>query len=81
MDVNSPVQETSSASNWHVYFNIPDAKSFSSCVQRGINTGIVTAKARREIIQVLRTHMIVHTINPTSEQYVTIHYQISKITR
>ena len=71
-NVNPQVQETHSSSDWDVYFNVPDAKSFSSCIQHAINTGIVTAKARREFTQVLHTHMIVHTINPTSEQYVTI---------
>ena len=32
----------------------------------------MTSKARHEIVQVLRTLMMMHTVYPTSEQYVTI---------
>lgn len=42
--------------NWHLHFSIPSATLFSGCVQEAINTGVVTAKARKEIIQV-KLHM------------------------
>lgn len=61
-----------SSSEWHLQFHIPDVSTFSACVQDAISTGIVTSKARREIIQVLRTYMIAYTIKPTSEQYTTV---------
>ena len=32
----------------------------------------MTSKARHEIVQVLRTLMMMHTVYPTSEQYVTV---------
>jgi len=34
-----------------------------------VGTGIVDGRARREIIQVLRTYICAHTITPTLEQY------------
>ena len=34
-----------------------------------VRTGVVEGSARREIIQVLRTYITAHTIQPTSEQY------------
>ena len=37
-----------------------------------MKTGVITAQARREINQVLRTYMMSHTIRPTSEQYNTV---------
>ena len=60
------------ASEWHVEFLIPELNTFSHHVRNAINTGIVTGKARREIIQVLRTYMTAHTIYPSSEQYKTV---------
>ena len=53
-------------------FNIPDLQSFSQHVKNAVNTGVITARARREINQVLRTYMTAYTIFPTSEQYTTI---------
>ena len=53
-------------------FLIPELNTFSHHVQNAITTGIVTGKARREIIQVLCTYMTAHTIYPTSEQYKTV---------
>ena len=70
--VNPPIQEATSTSDCHLYFNISNANLFSSRVQQAINTGIVTSKARRKNNSSLRTHMIVHTIMPTSEQYVAV---------
>ena len=69
----SSSQDTSTASSdWHLHFKIPDASTFSGCVQEAINTGVVTAKARREINLILRTYTVAHTIYPTSEQYNTV---------
>ena len=70
--MDRPSHAEPSLNEWHLHFSIPSATSFSGCVQEAINTGVVTAKARKEIIQVLRTHMIVRTIYPTSEQYVSV---------
>ena len=39
-----------SLSEWHLQFRIPDVSTFSACVQDAISTGIITSKARREII-------------------------------
>lgn len=46
--------------------------SFSGTVQRAIETGVVIAKARQEIVQMLRTLMLQHTKYPTSDQYTTV---------
>lgn len=40
---------------WHHTFQIPDRGAFSGSVQQAIDTGVVSAKARREINQTLRT--------------------------
>lgn len=48
----------------------PMLKNFQ-CVQDAINT-VVTAKARREITQVLRTLTTMYTHYPSSEQYITV---------
>ena len=61
--------ETSEPTDWHLQFAIPELKSFSQHVKSAVDTGIVTGRARREIIQVLRTYMTAHTVYPTSEQY------------
>ena len=61
--VSSPfqaMQASLSLSDWNENFSIPDACKFSESVQKAINTGVVTAKARREIVQVLHTLMIIH---------------------
>jgi len=65
-------QHTETSSKWHVEFVIPELRTFSHNVKDFITTGIVTGRARREIIQVLHTHMTAHTIYPTSEQYNTV---------
>lgn len=78
---NEPMPSTSSAgvntstslpSNWHLEFKISELDTFSGVVQETIKTGVVTGIARREIIQVLRTHILIHTVQPTSEQYITV---------
>lgn len=57
---------------WHLNFKIPELQTFSSFVRCAVKTGVVSSCARREIVQVLRTYMITHTITPTSEQYTTV---------
>ena len=57
---------------WHLTFKIPELLTFSSFVWDAVKTGVVSARARREIIQVLRTYITAHTIIPTSEQYTTV---------
>lgn len=64
--------ETSEPTEWHLQFAIPELKSFSQHVKSAVDTDIVTGRARREIIQVLRTYMTTHTVYPTSEQYKTV---------
>jgi len=67
---NNPrsVNETSPA-QWHLNFVIPELKMFSHYVSEAVNTGVVTARARQEIVQVLHTYITAHIVNPTSEQY------------
>ncbi len=69
-----PLQDTNVKSHgqpgrWHKSFNIPNRESFSDCVQTAIDTGVVSSRARREIVQTLRTLVLQHTRYPTSEQY------------
>ena len=59
-------------SEWHTEFLIPELATFSHHVRDAVTTGIVTGRARKEIIQVVRTYMTAHTIYPTSEQYKTV---------
>lgn len=63
---------STSASEWHIQFTIPELNSFSQHVKDAVSTGVVTARARREIVQVLRTYMTAYTVFPTSEHYTTI---------
>ena len=58
--------------DWHIRFTTPDLRSFSHHVKDAVTTGVITARARKEIIQVLRTYITAHTIRPTSEQYTTV---------
>ena len=58
--------------DWHIRFSIPDLRSFSHHVKDAVTTGVITARARKEIIQVLRTYITADTIRPTSEQYTTV---------
>ncbi len=46
-------------SEWHIRFSIPDLRSFSHHVKDSVTTGVITARARKEIIQVLRTYITV----------------------
>ena len=63
---------SSQPADWHLHFSIPERESFSGSVQRAIDMGIVSSKARREIVQVLRTLIAMHTLYPISDHYVTI---------
>jgi len=47
-------------------------ETYSWSVQKAIETGIIASKARKEIVQVLRTLILSYTKYPTSEQYTTI---------
>ena len=60
------------ASNWHIGFQFPPKETYSWSVQKAIETGVISSKARREIIQVLRTLISQYTKYPTSEQYTII---------
>ena len=53
-------------------FEISDFHTFSSNVKEAVDSGVITGIAQQEIIQVLHTYMLVHTIKPTSEQYNTV---------
>ena len=66
--------ERSSNSNaeWHTSFTTPEFKNFLHFVQRAVATGLVTGRARREIVLVLRTFISAHTMFPKSEQYTTV---------
>lgn len=54
---------------WHVNFEIPDKYTFCGAVQDSIDTGTVCGRARRGIVQVLRTLIIQHTKYPSREEY------------
>lgn len=55
--------------NWHKAFAIPERASFSIAVKQAIDTGIISSKARSEIVRVLRTLMLQHTQYPNHDQY------------
>ena len=63
--------DTSKSSKWHLTFVIPDKRTYSGSVQKAIGTGVVTSKARRDMITVLRTLMLMlqHTTMPDSIHY------------
>lgn len=48
---------STSASDWHIRFTLPELNSFSQHIKGAVNTGVVTARARKEINQVLRTYI------------------------
>lgn len=68
----APDTPSSQPSDWHQSFQIPERESFSGSVQRAIDTGVISSKARREIVQVLRTLISMHTLYPVSEQYIAV---------
>ena len=69
---SSTLAPNSTNVEWHLNFMIPPETSFTSCVQQAIKTGVITAKARREIISVLRTYVVSNKVYPTSDQYNTV---------
>ena len=56
----------------HLSFEIPELCTFTNFVKEAVKTGIVSSRARTEIIQVLRTYITAKTVRPTSEQYTTV---------
>ena len=48
---------------------IPDKCTYSGSIQKAIETGVVTSKARRDMITVLRTLMLQHTTMPDGIHY------------
>lgn len=66
------LQHGPGSSCWHTSFEVPDETKFSSSVQEAIQSGVIPTKARRELTQTLRTLMVQHTHQPTSEQYTTV---------
>jgi len=66
--------ERSSNSNaeWHTSFTIPEFKNFLQFFETAVATGVVTGRARREIVLVLHTFINAHTMFPKSEQYNTV---------
>ena len=60
---------TGKSSKWHLTFVIPDKCTYSGSVQKAIETGVVTSKARRDMVTVLRTLMLQHTTRPDSIHY------------
>jgi len=70
--VESSRNSSSVNQDWHISFVIPELDVFSTHVLQAINTGVVTASARREIVQVLCTYVLAYTCNPKSEHYNTI---------
>lgn len=61
--------DTGKSSKWHLTFVIPDKRTYSGSVQKAIETGVVTSKARRDMVTVLRTLMLQHTTMPDSIHY------------
>ena len=48
---------------------IPDKRTYSGSVQKAIETGVVTSKARRDMVTVLRTLMLQRTTMPDGLHY------------
>ena len=63
------VSSVATMGDWHLSFHIPARNSFSNSVQTSIDTGVVSARARREIVQTLRTLVLQYTRYLSSEQY------------
>ena len=55
--------------DWYLNFSIPEKHTFLEAVQDSIDTGLVTPRAKRGLIQVLRTLILQHTKYPTREEY------------
>ena len=61
---------SSSGSRWHLTFQIP--LHYSKCTEEAIKTGQLTKRNRTEIIQSLSSSIMVHTDEPSGEQYNTV---------
>lgn len=64
--------QDTSCPNWHETFIIPQRTSFSVAVQQSIDTGVISSKARSEIIRVLQTLVLQHTQYPNHNQYESV---------
>ena len=58
--------------HWVSTFEIPDKHTFSGSVQKSLDTGVICSKARRDIIQILRTLILQFTRYPKPEEYNTV---------
>ena len=67
-----PLDSCFSASDWHIHFKIPDLTNFSQHVRNAVSSGVVTSRAKREILQVLRTYATAYTEYPSSQQYTEV---------
>ena len=68
----SPSESCCGQGKWHHTFTIPEKRTFSGCVQTAIESGVISAKARHEIVQTLRTYILQYTRYPTSEEYTAV---------
>ena len=59
----------SGGSNWHISFEIASPGCFSGSVQRAIETGLISSKARREIVQTLHTLCLQHSRYMHNDNY------------
>ena len=57
---------------------IPDKRTYSGSVQKAIETGVVTSKARRDMVTVLRTLMLQHTTMPDGLHYNAVEALVTK---
>lgn len=54
---------------WLRTFSIPEKASFSGVVQQAIESGLISSRARRELVQILRTLITRHTVKPIGKEY------------
>ena len=62
--------------NWHVNFKLPGNNNLGYSVAHAIATGIITNTARSRLLTVLRGAILVHTMEPTIEQYNSVCSQL-----
>lgn len=62
--------------NWHRNFLLPAKDTLGYSVSKAVETGIVTQKAKSRILTVLRGCILVHTMEPTPEQYTSVCRQL-----
>ena len=73
---SQPVDSAAKSPDWHLTFSIPDMGTFSKSVRMAISTGVITDKARKQIVQVLRTYITKYTLYPSPEQYTAVCQQL-----